>query len=263
MANIYTLANNNFFQNNTSGINDPDRFLGGSSVSSYHPYVKGYFYVFFQFPPIVNDYNSKLCGSNTLLSLCEGFTPPGDRQLKTEDVTGVGGIDASFVVGQTIDRGFSLMYRDVWGSPVFVYHRAWTSIIDPFLGGLASNSDLDFIPETYKGKVMVVQTKPKALNSAGNFSYTKSTNAKWKNDIIKVSLFDGVVPITDLNSVYDANINDNAIVRPSVQYRFDGKEYDETVPGVLDNAAALMKSLSISNRSSNNITKGCSSKTTN
>ena len=242
----YVLSNNNFFSNTSSGaINAPDRFLGGSSVSTYHPYVKGYFYVFFQFPPIVSTYNSNLKKSNTLLSLCEGFTPPGDRQLKTEDVTGVGGVDASFVVGQTIDRGFSLMYRDVWGSPVFVYHRAWTSIIDPFLGGMVEGSATqDFVPSEYKGKVLVVQTKPVALKTSTALGSSSETSAKPSaKDIIKVSLFDGVVPITDLNSVYDANINDNSIVKPTIQYKFDGKEYDETVKGVRELALAALSSL--------------------
>jgi len=252
---IYDLNNNPFFKNSTKTISAPDRYLGGSTITDYHPYVKGYFYTFFQFPPIVANWNSELNNTNgslTLLSLCEGFTPPGDRQLKTEDVTGLGGIDATFVVGQTIDRSFSLMFRDVWGSPIFIYHRAWSSIIDPFLGGLVSSDDnnsvTDFVPASYKGKIMVVQTKPIALKASKAPFNSSSTNIDWKNYIIKVHLFDGVVPITDLNSVYGSNINDNTIVRPTVQYRFDGKEYDETVPGVIEKAATLLNSLTITNR---------------
>ena len=258
MANTYySLKDNPFFKTNTTAVSAPDRYLGGSTITNYHPYVKGYFYTFFQFPPIVTNYDSKIKsnGSLTLLSLCEGFTPPGDRQLKTEDVTGVGDVSASFVVGQTVDRNFSLMYRDIWGSPIFVYHRAWTSIIDPFLGGLVIRNKTnvyDFVPHVYKGKVMVVQTKPIALNSVKPVSQNIKKD-DWKEYIIKVHLFDGVVPVTDLNSVYDSNINDNTIVRPSIQYRFDGKEYDETVDGVLETAARLMQTLSISNRADTNI----------
>jgi hypothetical protein len=253
---IYDLSNNAFFTKDKR-VSNPDRYLGGSTIADYHPYVKGYFYVFFQFPPIMKSYNAKTSkSSSTLLSLCEGFTPPGDRQLKTEDVTGVGGVDATFVVGQTIDRSFSLMYRDIWGSPIFVYHRAWTSIIDPFLGGLRLKGDVnDFVPAAYKGKVMVVQTKPIALktNTQSESLKNSKTEVKWENYIIKAHLFDGVVPVTDLNSVYDSNINDNTIVRPSVQYRFDGKEYDETVSGVLKTAADLMKTLTITNRQTTKI----------
>ncbi len=242
---------------NNSTLKNPDRYLGGSDVASYHPYVKGYFYVFYELPPIVSNYDNKIKqnASITLLSLCEGFTPPGDRQLKTEDVTGIGGIDASFVVGQTIDRNFSLMYRDIWGSPIFKYHRAWTSIVDPFLGGMVRDSEhknLQFVPSTYKGKILVIQTKPIALkmgNPKNIFSGSISDKNITEDDIIKVHLFDGVVPTTDLNSVYDANINDNSIVRPTIQYRFDGKEYDETVAGMKTIALARLNSLTISRQS--------------
>jgi len=232
-------------QTDDQALTHPDRFLGGKGDNptvNVHPYVKGYFYTFYEFPTALmskyfNDSsNGKLGG--ILLSLNEGFTPPGDRQLKTEDVMGVGGIDASFVTGQTIDRNFSLMYRDIWGSPIFKIHRAWTSVIDPYLGGNLTSED--FLPQYYKGKILVVQTKPFALGPTQKASRNVES---WKKKIIKVHYFDGVVPTTDLNSVYDANITDNSIVRPSIQYRFDGKEYDETVDGMIDYAAKKMKGL--------------------
>jgi len=225
---------------NVSTVNSSNRYLGGSD-KTVHPYVKGYFYVFFEFPPIVakkvGEANANV-GGKILLSLCEGFTPPGDRQLKTETVTGMGGLDADFVTGQTLDRSFSLMYRELWGNPIFVYHRAWTGIIDPYLG--LNNSGLKYIPKNYKGRVLVVQTKPNIVNSAGGGDSGGESNVK--DNIIKVNLFDGVVPITDLSSVYDSNINDNSIARPTISYRFDGKDYDETYEGVLDTAVAVLSS---------------------
>ena len=223
-----------------SNINKSNRYLGGSEVKI-HPFVKGYFYVFYQFPPIVQkslkDFDGTR-GNAVLLSLCEGFTPPGDRQLKSEDVTGMGGLDASFVTGQTLDRNFGLQYRELWGSPVFVYHRAWTSIINPYYG--ANTSGLPFIPASYKGKILVIQTKPTLINKLDE-GY-ELTDTEIGQQIIKVNLFDGVTPLTDLSSMYDSNINDNSIVRPSLQYRFDGKDYDETFPGVLDTATKVLGS---------------------
>jgi hypothetical protein len=220
---------------NVSSVNSSNRYLGGSD-KTIHPYVKGYFYVFFEFPPIVakkvGETNANV-GGKILLSLCEGFTPPGDRQLKTETVTGMGGLDADFVTGQTLDRSFSLMYRELWGNPIFVYHRAWTGIIDPYLG--LNNSGLKFIPKNYKGRVLVIQTKPNIVNSTDS-----DVQVDVRDSIIKVNLFDGVVPITDLSSVYDSNINDNSIVRPTVSYRFDGKDYDETYDGVLSTAESVL-----------------------
>jgi hypothetical protein len=231
-------------------VNKSNRYLGGSEVKV-HPYVKGYFYVFYQFPPIVKkslkDFNGAK-GNAVLLSLCEGFTPPGDRQLKTEDVTGMGGLDASFVTGQMLDRSFGLQYRELWGSPVFVYHRAWTSIINPYYG--ANTSGLPYIPTSYKGKILVIQTKPTLINQLD--SGYELTDSEIGQQIIKVNLFDGVTPLTDLSSMYDSNINDNSIVRPSMQYRFDGKDYDETFPGVLGTAKSILSS-TIKTKITNNI----------
>lgn len=196
------------------------RFMGGSA-SSVHPFIKGYFYVFFKFPRIISNETHKDFGK-TLRSLCEGYQPPGDRQIKYEDVMGMGGVDSSFITGQTLDRNFSLNFRDVWGAPIFKIHREWTKIIDPFLGGHVKEKDdtISFIPSDYKGSVMIVQTKPIMVN--GNSKDFKP------EDIIKVDIMDGVFPLTDLSSVYDANISDNSIVKPTVQYRFDGAKFDET-----------------------------------
>jgi len=228
------------FSNNLN-LSSPNRYLGGSK-KEVHPFIKGYFYVLFEFPGIVKDSISDQTAyanlGDVLLSLCESFTPPGDRQMKTEDVMGMGGLDATFVTGQTIDRTFSLMFRDLWGSPVFVAHRSWTSIINPYFGGLV-NSTQAFVPSYYKGRVLVIQTTPKIIQNIKVNSNDINTVDKdqIKKEIVKVNLFEGVVPITDLSSVYDSNITDNTIVRPTIQYRFDGKDFDETYPGVLDLAA--------------------------
>jgi hypothetical protein len=230
-----------------------------STASNVHPYVKGYFYVYFKFPTIVlnrittgdNYSNDKL--SNILLALCESYTPAGDRQIKYEDVIGLGDVGSSYITGQTIDRNFSLMFRDLWGSPILKIHRAWTSIIDPIFGGLVRNADdkdeIKFLPSTYKGSVIVIQTKPIAIYE----EYTQ--NKLTAEDIVKVDLYTGVFPTTDLSSVYDANITDNSIVRPTITYRFDGAKYDESYDKTLvDTALQLLQSRIItqSNRYSPN-----------
>ncbi len=214
-----------------------NRFIPSSA--KVHPYIKGYFYVFFKFPKIVTERtqsdNNKL--SNIMLALCESYTPAGDRQIKYEDVVGMGDISSSFVTGQTIDRNFSLMYREIWGSIILTVHRAWTSIVDPLYGGYVKykdeNLDAEFIPSDYKGKVFIIQTKPIALYS-NDFADIDDLSSY----IIKADLYTGVFPITDLSSMYDSNITDNSIVRPTVQYRFDGTKYDETLDPNLKNIAA-------------------------
>jgi len=225
-------------------LNSPNRFIGGSDgVNDAHPFIKGYFYTFVQFPRIItNNYPSiKSNGSNTIMSLCEGFTPPGDRQIITEDIQGLNGLDASFVVKQQIDRQFSLMYRDLWGSPIFKIHRAWTSIIDPYWGGIVNSSEnakLEYIPKDYKGKILVIETKPLAIYAD---QYTATIT---EDDIQKVFLFDGVVPLTDLMSVYDSNITDNTFVKPNIQYKFDGTPIDETFnESVISQAVTILKTI--------------------
>jgi hypothetical protein len=241
-------SNNN--QNHAADIN---RYLGGYNrqVDS-HPYVKGYFYVFFGFPaylfPGGNENVKEISQEKALiytLSAAEGFTPPGDRQLKVEDIQGQGGVDSSFITGQTIDRNFSVQYRDFWGAPLFRVHRQWTEYFNPYYGGhagggLLGNSSMYSALE-YKGTCMVIQTKP----------ITKQVGEAWaEQDIIKVDWFDGVIPITDLKSAYDANITDNSFVKPTVQYRFDGFPLDESHPDVMHKALQILKSVDYSRHNS-------------
>jgi hypothetical protein len=234
-----TLDQGNFNETHAPDIN---RYLGGSRRGAdSHPFVKGYFYVFFGFPPSLFEVgggavNGNISSNQALiytLSGAEGFTPPGDRQLKTEDVMGMGGVDSSFITGQTIDRNFSIQYRDYWGAPIFRIHRQWTQYLNPYFGGVTGRNAL-FSPSEYKGTCMVIQTKP----------ITKLDNTSWElTDIIKVDYFDGVFPTTDLKSAYDSNITDNSVAKPTVQYRFDGFPLDETNPDVLAKALRVLQSV--------------------
>jgi len=216
-----------------------NRYLGGSELeANVHPYVKGYFYTIFELPDIFND-TDEANVQKTLLSAAEGFTPPGDRQLKTEDIMGMGGLDATFVTGQQIDRNFSIQYRDYWGAPIFRIHRQWTSIINPYAGGViktSTNQDSvnNFESKAYKGKLWVIETKPVLGNSDKEFT---------EDDVQKVFYFDGVFPRTDLISAYDSNITDNSVVRPNVQYSFDGFPLDETDPVIVTNALTKLNAL--------------------
>jgi len=228
----------NISLNNLSSNVYNNRYLGGSELeSNVHPYIKGYFYTIFELPEIFSTTNQD-SAQKTLLSAAEGFTPPGDRQLKTEEIMGMGGLDSTFVTGQQIDRNFSIQYRDYWKAPIFRIHRQWTSIINPYTGGAvkaAESASLNnFDVKSYKGRLWVIETKPVMGNSAKEFE---------EDDIQKVFYFDGVFPRTDLMSAYDSNISDNSVVRPNVQYSFDGFPLDETTPEILTNATAKLNTL--------------------
>ena len=224
--------------NNVSSAVYGNRYQGGSNLErDAHPFIKGYFYVLFEFPDIFSQTDqTKL--TNLLLSSAESYTPPGDRQLKTEDIMGMGGVDATFITGQQIDRNFSIQYKEYWGAPIFRIHRQWTSIIDPYSGGAIKKSAADavsnFEVEAYKSRVWIIQTKPVLGNSANKFV---------DSDIKKIDYMDGVFPKTDLKSIYDSNITDNSLVRPNVQYSYDGFPLDETNDNVRKQALDKLNSV--------------------
>jgi len=172
----------------------------------------------------------------------ESYTPPGDRQINLQDIQGQGGVDSSFITGQTITREFTIQYKDYWGAPIFRIHRQWTNYINPYLG--ASTIADTFSANEYKGACMVIQTKPIVRQAGDN-------NINWKaNDIIKIDYFDGVQPLTDLKSAYDANITDNSFVKPQVQYKFDGFPLDETNDTVMIKAVNILNSASLFTKTS-------------
>jgi len=219
---------------NTSSKLNGNRYQGGSDRSSSdHPFVKGYFYVFFAFPTTLIGETEASAAKQYLMASAEDYTPPSDRQINVQDVQGQGGVDASFITGQTISREFSIQYKDYWGAPIFRVHKLLTNFIDPYLG--VSKSAKDFSSREYKGTCMVVQTKPIARKSG-----------EWTDaDIIKVTLFDGVQCLTDFNSIYSANITDNSFVKPVAQYKFDGYPLDETDNSTMEKAVAMMNSQSL------------------
>jgi hypothetical protein len=233
---------------NTSALNvDGTGYLGGSSKSEGdHPYIKGYFYVFFGVPgKIFNNATSEITRTQAkefLLVSAESYTPPGDRQINLQDIQGQGGVDSSFITGQTITREFSIQYKDFWGAPIFRIHRQWTSYINPYLG--ASTIAETFSAAEYKGACMVIQTKP-IVRQVGD------SQIAWKeSDIIKIDYFDGVQPMTDLKSAYDANITDNSFVKPTVQYKFDGFPLDETNDTVMTKAVGILNGAKIFTKTS-------------
>lgn len=218
-----------------------DRYQGGQGRGeSDHPYIKGYFYVFFGLPSTLFKSGgiSNAVAKNYLLSSAEGYTPHADRQMNLQDTQGMGGAGgASFITGQTISRDFSIQYKDYWGAPIMRIHRTWTGYLDPYLGvSVVANT---FAANEYKGTCMIIQTKPVA-RQVGDAAQD------WKvEDIIKVAYYDGVQCMTDLNSAYDANITDNTIVKPSVQYRFDGYPLTEMNPKVVETAVGILNNAQI------------------
>lgn len=227
------------FSTTTSAVS-ADRYQGG--VKGVNPFIKGYFYVFFGLPVTIfktgSDNITQDLAKTYLLSSAEMFTPHADRQINFQDLQGMGGAGgASFISGQTITRDFSIQYKDYWSAPIFRIHRLWTSYLDPYLG--VSTIASSFTPNEYKGTCMVIQTKPVAKKIGDN-------PTDWTlDDIIKINYYDGVQCVTDLSSVYDANIADNSVVKPTVQYKFDGFPLTELNNTVKDAAVKILNNASV------------------
>jgi len=228
---------------------DVNRYIGGSDKTvNDHPFIKGYFYVFFGFPTTLFGDAAGMDAKSAqkyLLTSAESFTPPGDRQINLQDMQGQGGVDSSFITGQTITRDFSIQYKDYWGSPVFRIHKRWTNYINPYLG--VSEVADSFSANEYKGICMVIQTKPVARKGASGDDKRKAWT---KADILKVHLFDGVQCTTDFSSIYDANVTDNSFVKPTAQYKFDGYPLDETDPATIETALKVLQNANMFDKTS-------------
>lgn len=208
------------------------RYFGGSHLKD-HPFIKGYFQVFFALPSAIFQDANPNNYTGILTSTCKSFTPPGDRTINTVDIMGQGGVGASYASGQTIARDFSLTFDETWGAPVWRILRRWTSaIFNPYTG--VSDVMTQFVGAEYKGRCMVVETKPVRLDSSAD-------DKKIASNIIRVTYFDGVMPTSDINSVFDQNVTDNTQVTLNVPFKFDGYPLDHTNKKTFDLAVKMIK----------------------
>ena len=72
---------------------DGTGYIGGSQKGvGDHPYVKGYFYVFFGVPDAIfgtsNSNITRTQAKDFLMVSAESYTPPGDRTINLQDVQG-------------------------------------------------------------------------------------------------------------------------------------------------------------------------------
>jgi hypothetical protein len=95
-----------------------------------------------------------------------------------------------------------------------------------------------FVGSEYKGRVIVVETKPTRMDST-------MTPEAIKKNILRVYYYDGVFPTTDLSSVFDAQVQDNSEVQLNVQFKFDGYPLDHTNSKTLQLAANSIKNANL------------------
>jgi len=184
------------------------RYIGGSERKN-HPFVTGYWQFFIEFPTKIFD---KIAaeGQTWFHSAAEGFTPPS-RTLNKADVPGQGGLGASFVVGQTLNRTFTVTFREYRNVPILTMAETWCSVIDPYMG-VSPLSGKDWLPSSYKGTACAVLTRPVHADAT----------AISAEDIEQVFYFDGVFPEAPPYETFASDISGNDLLQHSITFSFDG-----------------------------------------
>jgi hypothetical protein len=211
--------------------NTMTRFLGGHTREN-HPYISGYWYFIIQPPDKVYTNASAALAQKWFLSTCEGFTPPS-RNMNKVDVPGLGGVQASFVSGQTLNRTFTTTFREYKNLIMLKLINIWSGIITPY-DGVSELSGKDWMANAYKGFAAAILTKP--VNGG--------VNTLTADNIEEVFLFDGVWPESSPYDALNQDISANDSIVLSVAWNFDGWCLTSADNGVVDKAVAMINNLS-------------------
>lgn len=205
------------------------RYMGGWARQNY-PYINGYWQMIIQPPrPIFGDLLE--LAQTWFLSTAEGFTPPS-RNLKKVDVPGQGGMDSSFVAGQTLNRTFSTTHREYTKLSMLKMIRMWSNVIDSTVGVSEIPADI-WVPASYKGLMYIIVTKP---TGAGKSAIDES-------DVEEVYLFDGVWPDSEPIDALNQDISTNDSIVLNINWNFDGWPLNQHDSNVLENALQLANSI--------------------
>jgi len=184
------------------------RYIGGSERKN-HPFVTGYWQFFVEFPDKIFK-DKKIEGQTWFHSAAEGFTPPS-RTLNKADVPGQGGLGASFVVGQTLNRTFTVTFREYRNVPILTLAELWCSVIDPYMGVSPLKGE-EWLPSSYKGIACAILTRPVHADA----------DSITRDDIEQVFYFDGVFPEAPPYETFAADISGNDLLQHSITFSFDG-----------------------------------------
>lgn len=211
---------------NSIGASDyptpPTRYIGGHNREN-QPFISGYHQIIVQ-PPARLFGNTNVANiSKWLVSTCESFTPH-TTNINMVDVMGTGQVASSFPVSKTINREFTLAFREYQKLPILNILRTWSSLYDPHLG-ISTLPANEFIPASYKGAITVGILKPTASGTDKTIT---------EDDIEEVYMYEGVYPTNipeDTATSADQGTNDT--VQLSVTFRFDGAPLDRKSPDLV------------------------------
>jgi len=209
------------------------RYMGGHNRSN-QPYVSGYHQIVVIPPAGLFDGSfgssasfsslgtNASSASKWLTSTCESFTPHSVT-VNMVDLMGIGQVGSSFPVSKTVNREFTLGFREYRNLPILNIFRTWNSLFDSHVG-ISTLTAEQFIPVNYKGCIFVGTMKPTSNNG-------EITEA----DLEDLYMYEGVFPMTvpeDTISAADQGTNDT--VQASITFKFDGAPLTKSYAGLVD-----------------------------
>lgn len=224
--NVFNRLRNLVKEDNAEKPSGLSRYIGGNSRKN-HPYVTGY-WQFFVYPPSTIFEGMEETATEWWHSTAESFTPP-TRNLNKGDVPGQGGLGSSWITGQTLNRTFSVAFREYRNLPIYNLYCLWTSIIDPNIG-VSPVSGNKWVASTYKGSAFAILTRPTA-------SIDEDLS---KEDIEDVYFFHGVWPENQPDDALASDISGPNLAQLSMNFSFDGWPLKKNESQVLDKAAELL-----------------------
>lgn len=203
------------------------RYIGGHNRRN-QPYINGYHQIVVNPPTTLFGGQAGEAG-NWLSSTCEGFTPHSVTTNFVE-IVGLGQIGSSFPSGRTVNREFTLTFREYRSLPILNIFRTWHALFNTHLG-ISTLKAKEFIPVNYKGWILVGILKP----TMGNDSQIT------EDDVEDVYMYEGVFPSVcpdDTITTIDQATQDS--VQASVTFKFDGSPLDKSYSGLVERYVAML-----------------------
>jgi hypothetical protein len=192
------------------------RFIGGTNRAN-QPFISGYHQIWVQFPDKLFNAAAETA-LKWMCSTCEGFTPHSTT-MNFVDVNGIGQIGSSFPSSRTVNREFTLTFREYRSLPIMNIFRTWHALFDTH-AGISTLKAVELIPRNYKGAIMVAILKPTA--SGSNATLTKE-------DVEEIYFYEGVFPSTiPEDTATAADQASNETIQESVTFKFDGAPLDKS-----------------------------------
>jgi len=197
------------------------RYMGGHNRTN-QPYISGYHQIVVAPPVKLFGETNTVTASTWLTSTCESFTPHSVT-VNMVDLMGIGQVGSSFPVSKTVNREFTLGFREYRNLPILNIFRTWNALFDSHVG-ISTLSAAEFIPTSYKGWIMVGTMKPTSENGIITAA-----------DLEDLYMYEGVFPMTvpeDTVSAADQGTNDT--IQASITFKFDGAPLTKSYQGLTD-----------------------------